>query len=139
MDIANFKATDVLKDIRSFCMECNGGSHAEAKKCTSIDCKLWKYRSMPLQVNLFDQLYKQQWITTVFNIADARTEPFWWSELRDAAAAAQGPGHPNWWGAVTAKLKRAGWVRRPEARKSHTGSRAGGTEFMWARKAVRHV
>ena len=36
--------------IRGFCIECSGGSPAEARKCVAIKCQLWPFR---MGVNLF--------------------------------------------------------------------------------------
>ena len=33
-----------LKAIRTKCLDCSGGSEAEARKCTAVACPLWAYR-----------------------------------------------------------------------------------------------
>jgi len=33
-----------LKAIRANCVECSGGSAAEARKCVTVTCPLWPYR-----------------------------------------------------------------------------------------------
>ena len=33
-----------LRAIRAFCVECSGGSAAEARKCTAVTCPLWPMR-----------------------------------------------------------------------------------------------
>lgn len=33
-----------MRAIRAHCVECCGGSYAEANKCTATGCTLWPYR-----------------------------------------------------------------------------------------------
>jgi hypothetical protein len=33
-----------LEAIRQFCIECSGGSLAEARKCPDVQCPLWPFR-----------------------------------------------------------------------------------------------
>lgn len=35
---------NLIKVVRAFCIECSGGSEAEARKCTATKCQLWPYR-----------------------------------------------------------------------------------------------
>jgi len=44
------KAKNPVKAIRAKCIECSGGSMAEARKCVSYDCALWPFR---MGVNIF--------------------------------------------------------------------------------------
>jgi hypothetical protein len=34
-----------LKAVRAFCLDCMGGNRAEVRRCTSVGCSLWVYRS----------------------------------------------------------------------------------------------
>jgi hypothetical protein len=34
----------LLKAIRAKCVDCSGGSEAEARRCTAQSCALWPYR-----------------------------------------------------------------------------------------------
>lgn len=34
----------LLKVVREFCIDCQGGSRAQVRKCTSVGCALWPYR-----------------------------------------------------------------------------------------------
>ena len=39
------KRRSPLRAIRAFCVDCSGGSLAEAKRCHMVDCPLWSYRT----------------------------------------------------------------------------------------------
>jgi hypothetical protein len=41
-DLGDFLAA--IRAIRAKCVDCSGGSSAEARKCTAIGCALWPYR-----------------------------------------------------------------------------------------------
>lgn len=38
------KKITALKTIRLKCLDCSGGSPAEVRHCTAVNCSLWEYR-----------------------------------------------------------------------------------------------
>lgn len=44
LEAAGHEKLPLLRVIRAFCIECSGGSKAEARKCTAVGCQLWPYR-----------------------------------------------------------------------------------------------
>lgn len=41
---AGHERRPVLAVIRAHCVECSGGSTAEARRCTAVSCNLWPFR-----------------------------------------------------------------------------------------------
>lgn len=41
---AGHERRPLLDAIRAHCIECSGGSRAEARRCTCISCNLWPFR-----------------------------------------------------------------------------------------------
>lgn len=35
---------EILHSMRSYCIDCSGGSVGEVRKCPVTDCPLWQYR-----------------------------------------------------------------------------------------------
>ena len=84
------------------------------------------------QLDLFAGDYKKQWFSYVLKIADSLCGEFAFDELREQCVLQ--PAHPNWWGAVSGKLKAAGYIITGMG-KSNRKSRRGGYACMW-RKGV---
>lgn len=135
-DTSYISIREVLKDIRSFCNECVGNCRSQISKCdgniNGKKCSLHKYRLKPLQINLFDGEYKKMWFALAVEIAKKMEYPFWFSEFRSRVTIA--PGHYNWWGALTRRMKKEGFFQTGERRPSPRQSLNGSTEFQWSRR-----
>ena len=50
----SFSSSTPMKAIRSFCVECSGGSVYEVTKCISSACPLWIYRMGSVPYNSYE-------------------------------------------------------------------------------------
>lgn len=127
-----FSKTEILRDIRAHCRECNGGAPDAMQKCTSRECRFKKYLHCNTQIDLFDS-DRAGWINRAKGFID-NTMPveFWWSDLRHAYDSS--PPCGSWWGALASVLICDGWVRVDKTRPSTAGRSNGRREFLYRRK-----
>jgi hypothetical protein len=111
---------ELQKDIRAYCAECMGGSRSQAAECKSVVCRLYKWRRLPEQQDLFQPLK-----TDFFNqgIVFAReffsAEPRYWDDFITTFCNRWGkPVHPKWTGQLAIRLRRSGLRRLDQSRTS---------------------
>ena len=85
----------------------------------------------PEQLDLFADDYKRQWFKYMLVIAEKMKGQFSFNDLR--AECKVQPGHPNWFGSLTRKMKAAGFTA-VGIQKSQRGTRRGGYECVWEKR-----
>lgn len=98
---------------------------------TSMRVIVARVESDPRQMDLFED-QSEAWANDMIRFALKMPSPFFFSELR--LHAAHEPPHASWWGALTRKLKKAGFIQTGTFRRSPRESRKGGVDFQWQRK-----
>lgn len=123
------------KKIRLYCLRCCGGSHKGVAECHDTLCPWHAERTEAVQVELFDDQYRELWIVSTCNEIELLPLPMHWSAIRAAVVSAgvHGPGHPNWWGSVASALLKTGrYEIDRNAGRTHPGH--GSRENLWRRR-----
>lgn len=123
------------KKIRLYCLRCCGGSYTGVAECHDVACPWHAERTEAVQVELFDDQYRELWIVSTCAAIDRLPLPMYWSTIRAAVinSGVRGPGHPNWWGSVASRLLKTGrYAIDRNAGRTNPGH--GSRENLWRRK-----
>jgi hypothetical protein len=123
--------TRVLRDIRLHCRDCMGGQGGGGARCKTATCRLHQYATAPVQVDMYDGVFRDAWICGGVELA-ASAGSWWWSDLRRAVERTRGgPGHPSWWGGLASGLRKAGWSQVERRRCDAIAQRNKAIEWRW--------
>lgn len=133
------KYVALRKKIPKFCLRCCGRSRKGVVECQDIYCPWHEERMTPVQIELFDDNYRELWVASAVAAVERMdiSPGCYWSEIRELlctkAGGIKGPGHPNWWGLVAAALLKTGrYEIDRNAGRTHPGH--GSRENLWRRR-----